>query len=200
MSKQKVKRTRDPRLREDDEEKNMSKQYVKQTALEKEIMKKIRSNKVQMKPRWYFVLGSLFMFVGIVGASVLAIFLTTVTMFLLRQHGPRGAQRYQMLIDTFPWWVPILAIIGIIGGVLLLKKYEFSYKKNFVGVIITFIIAIIAVAFAIDALGLNDFWSRQGYGRGFYRQFNMQQYEDKGLGRNYMMQQNGRGLNHRNSL
>lgn len=152
----------------------MSKQQVKQSALEKKIMDKIRSDEVQMKPRWYFVSGSLLLFMGIVSFSIIAVFLTTVTMFLLRQHGPRGAERYELLWSSFPWWMPFFAVVGIIGGILLLKRYDFSYKKNFVGIIIIFILAVIAAAVAIDKLVLNDFWSRQGYGQGFYRNEYMQ--------------------------
>jgi len=136
---------------------------------EKTIMAKVKSNEISMKPRWYFVLGSFFMVIGIVGISIGAVFFTNITLFLLRQHGPMGQWRLQSMIQSFPLWVPLLAMVGIVSGIVLLKKYDFSYKKNFLMVIIGFIISIVLTAFLLDFMGLNDVWARQGPMRRFYQ-------------------------------
>lgn len=78
------------------------------------------------------------------------------------------------MIDRFPLWIPLLAIISIILGIWMLKKYDFSYKKNFWLIIIGFIISIILTAFALDYLGFNDAWSRKGPMRRFYQQLERQ--------------------------
>ena len=143
---------------------------VKPVDLEKTIMAKVKSNEISMKPRWYFVLGSLLMVVGLAGFSMGAVFLTNLTFFLLRQHGPMGQWRLQIMLDSFPLWVPILAVIGIVLGIVMLKKYDFSYRKNFWLIIAGFIISIILAAFVLDYLGLNDIWSRRGPMRRFYQQ------------------------------
>jgi len=137
---------------------------------EKTIMAKVKSNEISMKPRWYFVLGSLLMMVGLVGFSIGAVFLTNLTLFLLRGHGPMGQWRFQQLLTSFPLWVPILAVVGMVFGVVMLKKYDFSYKKNFWLIILGFILSVVLAAFVIDKLGLNDVWSRQGPMRRFYQQ------------------------------
>ncbi len=142
--------------------------------LEKNIMAKVKSGKITMKPRWYFILGSLLMIAGLSGLSIGAIFLTNLSFFLLRQHGPRGDYRLQLMLESFPWWIPFLAIIGIVGGVWILKKYDFSYKKNFSLIVIGFVLSILAAAFIIDYSGLNDFWSHQGPMRGFYQRLKNQ--------------------------
>jgi len=136
---------------------------------EKTIMAKVKSNEISMKPRWYFVLGSFFMVIGIVGISIGAVFFTNITLFLLRQHGPMGQWRLQSMIQSFPLWVPLLAMVGIVSGIVLLRKYDFSYKKNFLMVIIGFIISIVLTAFLLDFMGLNDVWARQGPMRRFYQ-------------------------------
>jgi hypothetical protein len=143
---------------------------IKQVDFEKTIMSKVKSNEIAMKPRWYFVIGSLLMVSGLVGLSIGAIFITNITLFLLRRHGPMGEWRLQLMLNSFPWWVPILAIAGIVSGIWLLKKYDFSYKKNFWLIVTGFIISIFFAAFILDYLGLNDIWSRQGPMKRFYKQ------------------------------
>jgi len=123
-----------------------------------------------MKPRWFFVVGSLLMMAGLVGLSIGAVFLTNITLFLLRQHGPMGQWRLQVMLDNFPLWVPVLAVAGIVLGIVLLRKYDFSYKKNFWIIISGFIISIILAGFVMDYLGLNDVWSRQGPMKRFYQE------------------------------
>lgn len=138
--------------------------------LQKTIMQQIAAGKITMKPRWYFILGSLLTLVGLVSSVILAVFLTNLTIFLLRRHGPMGQWRLQQILTGFPWWAPVLALLGIISGIWLLKKYDFSYRKNFKLIIIGFLLTIFLSAFIIDNLGLNDLWSRQGPMRRFYLQ------------------------------
>ena len=145
------------------------KRSVAPVDFEKAIMAKVKSNEISMKPRWYFVLGSFFMIAGTVGISIGAVFLTNITLFLLRQHGPMGQWRLQSMIQSFPLWVPLLAVVGIFFGIVLLRKYDFSYKKNFLMVIIGFILSIVLTAFLMDFMGLNDIWARQGPMRRFYQ-------------------------------
>ncbi len=139
----------------------------KKTDFEKEVMTKIKRGEITMKPKWFFVVGSLMMGVGLVGVSTVAIFLVNLTMFLLRKRGP-GLGRLELMLASFPWWVPILAIVSIAVGIWLLKKYDFSYKKNFLLIIVAFIVSIIVAAWLIDSLGLNETWSRRGPMRRFY--------------------------------
>lgn len=131
-------------------------------------MAKVRSSEISMRPRWYFVVGSLLTMLGLVSGSIGAIFLTNLTLFSLRQHGPMGPWRLQIMLESFPMWVPLLAVLGIALGIWMLRKYDFSYKNNFWLVVAGFIISIILAAVIIDYLSLNDTWLRQGPMRRFY--------------------------------
>lgn len=141
--------------------------------MEKIVMDKIKSEQIKMKPRLYFVAGSLFMIIGLIGLTAGAIFLTNLTIFLIRKKGP-GYGRLEAMLDSFPWWIPALAVVGVILGGILLKKYDFSYRKNFSLIIIGFVISILAAAFMLNYLGLNDTWSHQGPMRKFYQQIENQ--------------------------
>lgn len=135
--------------------------------IENKIMDKVLSGEVKMKPKWYFVLGSLASFVGLVGMIIGAIFLTNLTFFYIKKQGP-GTARISMMLESFPLWVPILAIALVILGIWMLKKYDFSYKNNFIVVAITVVTAIILSALLIDYLGLNEQWAKRGPMRRFY--------------------------------
>ncbi len=138
------------------------------THLEETIMEKVKSNEISMKPKWYFVVGSILTVTGLVGFSIGAVFLTNLTLFLLRRHGPMGQWRLEQLLTSMPIWIPILAVVCIVIGIWLLRKYDFSYKENFKLIIFGFILSVVLAAFVIDQLGLNDTWSRQGPMRRFY--------------------------------
>ncbi len=148
-----------------------------------ELISNIRNGKIKMKSRWYFVLGSVFMMCAFLGFIISSVFLVSLTTFSLRTHGPMGEIRFEQLLNNFPWWAPIIAFFGFIIGVLLLKKYDFSYKKNFVVIIIIIFIGILLSGFLIDYLGLDGFLMKRGQMRGFY-----QKYDGEGGMRNLKKQ------------
>lgn len=135
--------------------------------IENKIMDKVLSGELKMKPKWYFVLGSITSFVGLVGMIIGAIFLTNLTFFFIRKQGP-GTGRINIMLESFPLWIPLLAVALVILGIWMLKKYDFSYKKNFVVVAITVVTAIILSALIIDYLGLNEQWAKRGPMRRIY--------------------------------
>jgi len=153
---------------------------------EREVMSQVSSGKIAMKPKWYFVAGSAFMLLGVVAMAVATAFLVNLTIFLFKKQGP-GYGKLTMMLESFPIWIPILAILGIGVGIVLLKKYDFSYKKNFFIMIIGFIASVVIAGFVIDALGLNDIWSRRGLMKGFYQQIENQEKDglQKGRGNGY---------------
>lgn len=151
-------------------------------------MEKLKSNKISMKPRWYFVLGSVLTVSGLIGFSLLTVFMTNLTWFLIRRHGPMGQWRLQEMVGSFPIWIPVLAIIGVVSGAWLLKQYDFSYKKNFWVIVSGFILSVVISAFLLDYLGLNDVWSRQGPMRRFYQKIESEVFPN---GRKQL--QNGQG-------
>ena len=100
---------------------------TKSKNIESSVMAKITSNEVAMKPKWYFVVGTVLGLTGLISTTIVAVFLTNLTMFLLKQHGPNGPWRLQQIIDSFPLWIPILAFAGVIGGIVMLKKYDLGF-------------------------------------------------------------------------
>ena len=73
----------------------------------------------------------LLIFLGISASIIVSVFLVSLTRFALRTHGPMGQIRLEQILSSFPWWAPVIALIGLFSGIYLLKKYDFSYRKNF---------------------------------------------------------------------
>lgn len=140
---------------------------------EKNIISQIKTGKIEMKPKWYFVLGSLILFSSLVGLSMGAIFLVNLNIFLIRRGGIFNPWRLQTILSTFPLWIPTIAVLGVILVIWLLKKYDFSYKKNFKLIIAIFVSAILLAGFLLDGLKLNEYLLR-GRMRNFYQNVELQ--------------------------
>jgi uncharacterized membrane protein YdcZ (DUF606 family) len=135
------------------------------------VMNKIRHDKIKMRPKAYFIIGSLFSFMGLIASMLISIFLIGLIRFFLRTHGPMAEYRLEQMISSFPWWAIIVAILGLAIGIWILRRYDFSYKINFKIVVIIFIIAIIITGLIIDMTGLNDVLWRKGPMRGMMKQY-----------------------------
>lgn len=134
-------------------------------------MEKIKEGKIKMKPKWYFLLGSILMFLGLVLVTVLAILLVDLILFLFRKHyGPMYQYRLQFILLNFPWWLIIPSILTLILGVRLLKEYQFSYKNNFLLIIFGYVFIIIISAFLVNQLNLDSFFYQKRFFRKFYYQ------------------------------
>lgn len=150
--------------------------------IKKNIMNQIKENKIQMKSKWYFILGSFLSFLGLLGSIISATFLINLIFFLSKPHyQPNYQWRLQLIINRIPYWIPILTLIFIFISFFLLKKYDFSYKKIFLFISIGLIFSIIVSGFLMNLLGLNELFIRKGPRRirQFYQRFNYDQYNQR---------------------
>ena len=63
-----------------------------QINIEEEVMSQIKSGKINMKPKWYFMAGSVLMFGSVVALAVVALFLFNLTLFAIQPHYGPGAE------------------------------------------------------------------------------------------------------------
>ena len=136
-----------------------------------EIMKKIDMGEIKMKPKWYFIFGSIITFIGLVSTVIVSTFLVGLISFSLRTHGLMGQYRFDQMIANFPWWTLLLAILGLTLGIWLIRQYDFSYKIKPWLIIAGFILAIIIGGYIIDITGVNDIITRKGPMKGMMRNY-----------------------------
>lgn len=145
------------------------------TDFTEKIMSKITKEQITMKPKWYFVIGAFFMSLGLISSIIITTFLINLILFIWQKRGP-GWGRVDFMLMNFPWWILIVAIVGAIAGIWLLKKYDFSYKKNFLLIVIVFVISLLLAAWLIDYSGLNEIWSKRGPMKNFYQQLEIREF------------------------
>lgn len=139
--------------------------------LEKEIMEKIDHDKIKMKPKIYFIMGSILTFLGLISTIVISTFLFSLIKFYFRAQGKIAQYKMDLLMENFPWWTLVFAIVGLIVGLWLIKRYDFSYKFKPTQLILIFILLIISAGLIIDMTKLNDILSQRGPMKGMMRNY-----------------------------
>ena len=124
--------------------------------LEEKIMRQIKSEAIKMKPKWYFVAGSSLLFASLVMLGMGVMFLVNLMFFSLRVQDPMVGWRLTMMLSHFPWWGLALSILGVVVGIKLLKRYDFSYKKNFNLIVVIFVLTMLVAGLLFDRMGLNE--------------------------------------------
>jgi uncharacterized BrkB/YihY/UPF0761 family membrane protein len=127
------------------------------------VMNQIHQGKIKMKPKLYFIIGSILTFLGSISAFVVSIFFVGLIRFSLRSNfGPGAQYKLNQMLSDFPWWIIIFAITSLVIGIWLIHKYDFSYKIKPWIIILGFILAIVVAGWTIDIIGLNDTMLRRG--------------------------------------
>ena len=99
--------------------------------------------------------------VGLAASALLAVFFINLVSFRLRVHQPFAYLYFGQLglrpfVANFPWLLLALAGGGFVGGIILLKKYDISYKYKFSHLVIGLILAVLFLGTLIDQIGLNE--------------------------------------------
>lgn len=126
------------------------------------IMGQIHQGKIKMKPRLYFIIGSILSFVGVVLSILTTIFVISFIRFSFLAQGPMGEYKAEELVSHFSWFGPIFAILGLVIGIWLLRQYDFSYKINFRIMVVVVILAVTVAGIVLDMTGLNNIIFQHG--------------------------------------
>lgn len=133
-------------------------------------MTQIHEGKLKMRPKVYFILGSILTFAGLVASITTSVFAVGLIMFILRSNGILS-HKLDRLVSIFPWWVLVIAVLGLVLGIILIRKYDFSYKIDLKKAIILTVLAIIISGWLVDTLGFNDLLARKGLMRDMMKNF-----------------------------
>lgn len=144
---------------------------VPTTDLTKDVMAEINSGRVKMKPKIYFITGSILTGLGIASSLFTTLLVVTLTIFRIRKFGLMGfIWPGKTLLAPFPILLLIVSLLVFWGGVRLLKRYDFSYKHNFMAISIMIITATIALGFLFDQLGVNQRLQQRPHLKPYYQQ------------------------------
>ena len=129
----------------------------KEQKITKKVMKKIQRGEVKMKPRFYFVAGSILLGIGTAGMVVLAVFFTHLLFFRFRIFTPfaflrLGHMGWRPFILHFPWWPLFLSFFGLWGGFKLLRRFDFTYQKGLWLIALSLLTLVAIFGFLFDRL------------------------------------------------
>lgn len=136
--------------------------------IRQKIMTEIQEGKLKMRPKIYFAIGSAFTLIGLVASIAISVFAVGWIRFIVRSNGIFG-HKLERLLSIFPWWLLMIAVIGLVTGVMLVRKYDFSYKIDLKKGLILMILIVIISGWLVDTLGFNDLLSRRGLMKGMMR-------------------------------
>lgn len=129
--------------------------------LSNEIMKKIKKEKITMRPRWVFILGSIIFALGIFFLITVFAFIANIIIFRL-SHEPlfEFCQEKSFLPrffwKRFPLRESILAFLAMLIGFFMTKKFDFSYKKNFFIIILSVFATVLAILVVLNKMKMAD--------------------------------------------
>jgi hypothetical protein len=145
-------------------------QNDKKIDLSQKVMAQIKSQHIKMHSKLYFVFGSVLVGSGLAGALITAMFFLAVVSFRLRVYGSLEYLRFGQLglrpfFMTFPWIPLLVGVVGIVGGIMLLRKYEFSYKRSFISVAIVLVTLVLVFGFLLDQVAFDERFRQDTIGR-----------------------------------
>ncbi len=126
-----------------------------------QISEQIKSNKLKMKPRGYFVAGSLILGIGLAGVITIALFFIGVLVFRFRVHAPFEYLRFGSggltpFFHNLPWAPFLISIVGIVAGLYMIKRFNIGYRHVFIGVAIGFVLTLTIFGLILDVAGLPE--------------------------------------------
>ncbi len=98
-----------------------------------QIMEKIKTNGIKMRPKWHFVLGAALWVCGIILAALAAVYFVSLAIFILHRSGiwfapafgPRG---WIVLFFSLPWLIILAAVVFIILLEIFARRYSFVWR------------------------------------------------------------------------
>jgi len=122
--------------------------------IQKNILDKIKTGEVDMKPRWHFVLKSVLLVFSVVTVILVGIYLLSFILFTLRQSGVGfvplyGLRGISVFVMNSPWLLIFSTVVSLVALQLLVRTYSFSYRQPLVYSMIGIIIFVLLGSYAI---------------------------------------------------
>jgi len=133
----------------------------KKQDLSKKVMSQIEEGQVKMRPHSYFVVISIILVIGLIGAIILSVLFSNFSFLWLRAHSPFGylwfgGPGFRPFLATFPWIPVFIAIVGLVVAVILLRHLDISYKRWFIALVIGLVTVVLLAGLALNLTGFNE--------------------------------------------
>lgn len=118
----------------------------------KSVLDKIKTGKVRMKPRLYFILKSVLVIVVVILTTATSALLVSFVLFSIKESGELfllgfGRQGLAVFISLLPWTLFVVELLLVAILKILLDQFEFGYKEPFLYMIT--LIALVSLGIGI---------------------------------------------------
>lgn len=142
--------------------------------LAKKVMVRIKRGDIKMRPAVYFALAAMLLGAGWAGSLVVATFFVNLVFFRLRVLGSWGWLCWGSFgrlafLRVFPWAALLLAVGGLVAGISFLRRYDFSYRRGWWGLVLGVVATVVTLGVLIDRGGLNARLTHTPRWRGLYQ-------------------------------
>lgn len=127
-----------------------------QRNIKQEILSKIKAGSIVQKPKWQFVMRVLFLVLSVIILALLSLYLISYValvtgemhIFGLFGLGPRGVQEFFIELP----WLLLLLIITLVGVfMVLVRHFEFAYKRPAIVSILGTVVVIAGLSAGVQA-------------------------------------------------
>lgn len=132
-----------------------------QNNLKKDILSKINSGDIKMKPKIYFTAKTILVLLAVTVTIVVLFFLISFMVFSIRDSsrlfllGFGDAGIWTFLI-TFPWLLLVIEIILLVVVDILLKYFKFAYKTPFIYLVTGTTIVVVFISFFVSSIPIHE--------------------------------------------
>lgn len=124
------------------------------------IISRIKSGEIKMKPKVYFIIRAILLVLGIVALGLFAIYLVSFIFFYFRASGilflPRfGVSSIGAFLGAVPWLLILVSLILVAGLEIFAKHLNFVWRQPIVYSLVAIIIIVILGGFVIDRTPLH---------------------------------------------
>ncbi len=161
----------------------------KEKTIRENIIEKIKSGEVHMRPRWHFILKTLLAVVGITIIVLALLYLISFSLFILRQNGvwfitvfgSRGIGRF---FASLPWVIIISGVVFVAILEILARRYSFVYRKPLLYSLIGIVVIVLAGGFFVSRVGIHEKFFRLAeekrlpIGGALYERYVMRDFKD----------------------
>lgn len=153
-----------------------------QKSIHDNVLAAIQTGRVQMRPRWQFLVSAAFFVAGLVLSALMLLFVGSFIVFMLQQNGAWfapafGSQGFTELFFAMPVIFILVALIFVLLLHFMVRKYAFSYARPVLYTVLGLTLFVFCGSFLVAQTHLHEQLfnrarsERLPFAGGFYRQF-----------------------------
>jgi len=158
-------------------------------SLVNQVLEKIKSGQIKIRPKIYFILKTILIIGGVLGFGVLVIFLISFIRFHLRASGiwylpGFGFRGLGIYLKLLPWFLIFICLLLILILEILAKRFSFVWRRPIFYSLLAIILIALIGGFIIEKTPLHPnllLQAREGrlpFAGPMYRDFGMPSFKD----------------------